>query len=179
MTLPKWFPAALALAVLSACAGQVDRVEGALVGEPPVTRSAQAAPPGAPPGTCWGRHVTPAVIETVTEQVLARPAELGPDGTVIRPASYRTETTQKIVRERKDSWFETPCPRMMTPQFIASVQRALAVRGLYHGPITAEMDARTRAAIRRYQKPRGLDSGILSLATARELGLAAVELPKG
>jgi peptidoglycan hydrolase-like protein with peptidoglycan-binding domain len=41
------------------------------------------------------------------------------------------------------------------------------------------MDARTRAAVRAYQKPEGLDSGILSLAAARRLGLVAVERPAG
>lgn len=38
---------------------------------------------------------------------------------------------------------------------------------------------RTRAAVRRYQKPQGLDSGILSLAAARKLGLVALERDVG
>ncbi len=168
---------ALALAGLAACAGPAADL-GAL-GEPEVTRQVQEAPPGAPPGTCWGKHVSPAVIETVTEQVMLQPAEIHADGTVTRPAIYKTETVQRIVRERRETWFETPCDSALTPEFLASLQRALAVRGLYHGPVTGRMDARTRAAVRRYQKPQGLDSGILSLAAARKLGLAAVEIDKG
>ncbi len=165
------------LAGLAGCAAQIP--DPAALSEPPLTRSTLPPPPGAAPGTCWGRHVSPAVIETVTQQVLVRPAETQPDGTVTRPAAWRTETTQKIVKERRETWFETPCKAQMTPDFIASLQRALAARGLYRGPVNGQMDARTRAAIRRYQKPQGLNSGILSLATARKLGLIAVERPQG
>lgn len=167
----------LALAGLAACtspSGNLDALR-----EPEVTRTSQAAPPGAAPGTCWGKHVSPAVIETVTHQVMVQPAEILSDGTVTQPAIYRTETTQQIVRKRKETWFETPCEDAVTPDFVASVQRALAARGLYRGPITGEMDAGTRAAVRRYQKPEGLDSGILSLAAARKLGLVAVERDAG
>jgi peptidoglycan hydrolase-like protein with peptidoglycan-binding domain len=79
------------------------------------------------------------------------------------------------VKERSVTWFETPCAAGQTPDFVASVQRALAARGLYRGPAHGEMDARTRAAIRRFQTPEGLDSGILSLAAARKLGLVPVK----
>ena len=177
MTFLRLVLSAPALAALAACAGPAADL-GAL-GEPEVTRRVQEAPPGAAPGTCWGKHVTPAVIETVTEQVMLQPAEMHSDGTVTRPASYKTETVQRIVRERRETWFETPCDSEMTPDFVASLQRALSVRGHYNGPVTGRMDARTRAAVRRYQKPQGLDSGILSLAAARKLGLVAVELDAG
>lgn len=145
--------------------------------EPEIVQTLQEAPPGAAPGTCWGKDVTPAVIETVTEQVLLQPAQVRGDGTVEEPAIYKTETRQAIVKERRVTWFETPCASVQTPDFVASVQRALKVRGLYRGPVTGQMDARTRAAVRAYQKPEGLDSGILSLAAARRLGLATVERP--
>ncbi len=150
---------------------------GAL-GEPQVTRTRQVAPPGAAPGTCWGKNTTPAIIETVTNQVLLQPAEVMSDGTIARPATYKTETRQEIVRQRHEFWFQTPCPRVMTDEFITSVQRALAARGLYRAKPNGKMDARTRAAVRRFQKPEGLDSGILSLAAARKLGLVAVEIDK-
>ncbi|MCE8007928.1 MAG: hypothetical protein HEP69_13120 [Aestuariivita sp.] len=105
---------------------------------------------------------------------MLQPAEVSTDGTVLQPAIYKTETRQAIVRERKETWFQTPCPTDMTPEFIRSVQRALAARDVYSGAISGEMDARTRAAVRRFQKPQGLDSGILSLAAARQLGLAEI-----
>ncbi|MFV0513410.1 MAG: peptidoglycan-binding domain-containing protein [Jhaorihella sp.] len=177
---PRPLIAALALAGLVAC-GPPAADLGALagLGEPRLARTTQAAPPGAEPGTCWGKHATPAIIETVTNQVMIQPAEVLSDGTVTRPAIYKTETVQQIVRERRETWFQTPCEQVVTPEFVASLQRALAARQLYRGPVTGVSDARTRAAVRRYQQPMGLDSGILSLAAARELGLVAVERDEG
>lgn len=165
---------ALALTGLWACSSAVPDL--AALNEPEVTRFNAQAPPGAAPDTCWGKDVMPAVIETVTNQVMLQPAEVLADGTVQQPAIFKTETQQQIVRPRQETWFQTPCADEMTPEFVSSVQRALAARYLYRGPINGEMDARTRAAVRRYQKPEGLDSGILSLAAARKLGLVAIEL---
>lgn len=136
-------------------------------------------PPGGPadaePGSCWSRDETPARIETVTEQVQLAPAVTAADGTVLRPATWRTETRQRILREREAVWFRTPCPELMTPELIASLQRALAARGLYGGPASGAMDGATRAAVRAFQRPRGLDSAVLSLDAARALGLVAFD----
>lgn len=132
-----------------------------------------SAPPGAAPGTCWARETTPALLETVTDQILIEPAVHAPDGSVTRPPRYKTETHQKILRERDEIVFETPCPPALTPEFIASLQRALAARGLYRGLVTGGMDAGTRAAIRAFQAPLGLDTGVVSMKAARMLGLSA------
>ncbi|MFB9150870.1 peptidoglycan-binding domain-containing protein [Roseovarius ramblicola] len=164
-------PAAALILALAACQ-PVSQVPG---GPPP---GLAEAPPGAPPGTCWGRQVSPAVVETVTEQVQTAPAVTAPDGRVIAPARYATETRQAIVEERRVRWIETPCPAVQTPDFIASLQRALIARALHTGPVTGRTDKRTRAAIRRYQAARGLDSDILSLKSARELGLVALPRPE-
>lgn len=145
--------------------------------EPELTVTQAPAPPGATPGSCWGQDATPATIETVTEQILIQPAQINSDGTVVSPAVYKTETHQKIVTEREEIWFETPCRPEWTPEFIASLQRALKARGVYRGPITGHMDSRTRKAIRKFQKPQGLDSQILSVAAARKLGLIAIDQP--
>ena len=64
----------------------------------------------------------------------------------------------------------------MTVDFIASLQRALKARGLYLLPLTGQMDMPTRAALRRFQADRGLDSDRLSLRAARELGLVTTEV---
>ncbi|MDR9484029.1 MAG: peptidoglycan-binding domain-containing protein [Sediminimonas sp.] len=140
-------------------------------------RQTQTAPPGAPDGTCWGKTVTPARVETVTEQVMVQPPQVMTDGSVLEPAIYRTETRTKITRERSETWFETLCAPDLTPELIASVQRALKVRGHYRGEAHGRMDARTRTAIRRFQKANGLDTDILTLQTARTLGLAPVQRP--
>lgn len=175
MSRKPYIPAAItaSLLILTACsAAPVPDVQA--LREPDLRFMTQVAPPGAQPGSCWGKTTQPAVVETVTEQVVLQPAEISTDGKVLNPAIYKTETQQRIVQERKDTWFETPCPAEMTPEFIGSVQRALAARQLYTGPVSGVMDARTRAAIRRYQEPQGLDSGILSLAAAQNLGLVRV-----
>ncbi len=162
----------LALVALAGCSPGGSGLDPAAT--PQVARQVQAAPPGAEPGTCWGKHAAPAIIETVTHQTLVQPARTAEDGTVLQPATYRTETRQEIVRPRKDTWFETPCSSIQTPEFIATLQRALAARGFYRGTPTGRMDVATRAAIRRYQGTQGLDSPVLSLATARALGLVEV-----
>jgi hypothetical protein len=133
------------------------------------------APPGAAPGTCWSKRTEPAVIETVTQQNLVQPAEILDDGTVISPALYRTETLQRIVRERRETWFETPCPEVQDSEFLASLQRALKARGYHVGPVTGTYDWLTRRAVQTYQKEQGLDSATLSLAAARQLGLVAYD----
>ena len=124
------------------------------------------------PNACYSRDVTPAVVETVTEQVLVQPPEIASDGRVLRPAAYRTITEARIVQNRREIWFETLCPGEMTPQFVASLQRALAARGLYQGDVTSEMNDETHRAVRRFQRPEGLHSGVLSIAAAKRLGLA-------
>ncbi|PSL22365.1 peptidoglycan-binding domain-containing protein [Shimia abyssi] len=167
----------LACMALVACQEKIaDTPYLAALSEPEIVRAEHAnAPPNARPGSCWGREVSPAVVETVTEQIIVQPAEVLDDGTVLSQAIYRTETQQRIVTERRETWFETPCPEIWTEEFTASLQRALQARGMFYGGITSQADSRTRAAIRRYQKTGGLDSAILSLESARRLGLIAVE----
>ncbi len=131
-------------------------------------------PPEGPEGACWARDVTPAVIETELRQEMVTPNGLAADGTPI-PASFRSVTTQKIVQDRREVWFRTPCDAEMTVAFIASLQRALKARGLYTAPVTGRMDDPTARAIRQYQAARGLDSPVLSLDAARDLGIAAAD----
>jgi hypothetical protein len=134
----------------------------------------RTGPPPGPEGACWQADIRPAVIETVTEQVLVRPELRAEDGSVT-PAVYATETHQRMVEDRGTVWFRAPCPAEMTPEFVATLQRALKARGLYLLPLTGVLDAPTRTAIRRYQTARGLDSDHLSLAAARDLGLVAAD----
>lgn len=146
---------------------------------PQVSRLFQETPEGALPDTCWGKTARPAVIETVTEQVVVQPAARDAAGVEVAAAVYRTETRQRIVQERQETWFERPCEDVMTEEFVASLQRALTARGQYVGPITGVMDARTQAAVQAFQAADGIDSGMLSITAARRLGLLAVARPRG
>ncbi|MGP6086622.1 peptidoglycan-binding domain-containing protein [Antarctobacter jejuensis] len=147
-----------------------------------VSREAQG-PEGPPPpaeqmadGTCRARDVTPAIYEQVMGQVQVVQAEIAEDGTMIRPPIYRKGPVPRVVQERSEITFAAPCPHQMTPEFIASLQRALAARGYFAGNVTGALDAPTTAAIRKYQSERGLTSAQLSLETARALGLVAIDL---
>lgn len=167
---PVTMPAIAVAVMLGACA------EGVQVPEPdkPLLAQSFSTPPeGLDPDSCWGKDVSPAVIETVTERILVQPAQLREDGTIIQEPVYRDVTRQAIAKKRRELWFETPCQEDYTPDIITSLQRALKARGLYDGSLSGQMDARTRRAIRAYQAPRGLDSSVLSLAAARNLGLVA------
>jgi peptidoglycan hydrolase-like protein with peptidoglycan-binding domain len=128
------------------------------------------APPEAPEGACWARDTIPAVIETQMVQVMTGPS--GADGST----GFRSTTEQKIVQDRRDVWFRTPCPGDFTISFIASLQRALKARGFFDAPVTGTLDEATGQAIRQYQAPLGLDSAVLSLQAARDLGLVPADL---
>jgi len=170
MQIPFLFPALAAVLTLSACAEN-----GVVTSSNIDPISLATAPPGAALGTCWGKTVSPAVVETVSHKVLLQPAQISSDGRIQAPPIYKTEEMQHVVQPRQEDWFQVPCAAQMTPDFIASVQRALEARGYYRGPISAQMDMRTRAAVRRYQQAQGFDSAVLSTAAARKLGLIAVE----
>lgn len=158
--------------ILGACQGpgqpQVSRFD-----TPDLTLTRAGGPPDAAPGTCWGMDQTPAIIETVTERILLQPAQTNSEGAVLAAPVYRPESTQRIIEDRREIWFETPCPDVLTEERIAALQRALAVRGLYTGDVTGHMDRATRRAVRTYQKPQGLNSDILSRAAAERLGLVS------
>ncbi len=153
---------------LTACLqGQTVSQSGTIVGN-------SLAPAGAPPGTCWGKIPTPAVIETVTEQVLVTPAKTNADGTIATLPVYRAESRQQIVTPRTDRWFEIPCPPAFTVEFVSTLQRALQARGQYTGAVSGNMDDATRRAVLAVQTANGLPSDVLSIETARELGIVAV-----
>jgi hypothetical protein len=169
-----WKPPVLAvvLSVVSAC-------EMPSVGRPTANSQttvgfAQDAPEGAAPGSCWGKTISPAIIETEKREVLLKPAQFSPDGRIQKPAVYKKEDVQTIVKSREETWFETVCPNLLTDEFVGSLQRALKARGVFRGQATGLMDDRTRRAIRKFQLGGGFDSGNLTVASARSLGLVAV-----
>ena len=164
----------IALCLAPACApsgGALDVTEPVFI---PATQAPENLRTQANPDACWFKTTQPAVIETITERLLVQPAHISSVGTITQPPIYRTRTRQRIVDDG-NRWFEIPCALHQDPTFIATLQRALAARAYYDGPITGTYDATTRAAVRAYQHPQGgPDSGVLSLDAARTLGLAVV-----
>jgi len=136
-----------------------------------------ASRPSDPPeGACWDTDIIPAVIETETVQSLVNPEQRDAAGQITSPASYMSVTKLRMVQDRSEVWFRVPCPDLQDATFWATVQRALKARGYYLLPVTGTDDAETADAVRRFQATHGLDSPILSLAAAQELGLVAVPL---
>jgi hypothetical protein len=115
------------------------------------------------------------VIETVTETVLSKPELRDATGKVIRPASYDSFAHQRMLHDRETVWLQTTCPADLTPDTIATLQRALKARGYFTAPLTGVMDAPTLVAVRRYQADHGLDTPVLTLQAARTLGLVPVD----
>ena len=164
------------MVLLGGCQGAAVQAPAQAMLSREVVRLKGDGPPPSPRGECWASSVTPAVIETVTERVVVTEEVRDAAGVVVTPATYRTRTHQRMVQDREEVWFRAPCPAEQTVQFVASLQRALKARGLYLWPVTGEMDAETAEAVRRFQAERGLDSPVLSLAAARELGLTVTAL---
>lgn len=123
---------------------------------------------------CIAQDVTPAVYRTVIGEIETVPARRDANGRLTRAPIFRRGPVPELVRPASELSFPAPCPTDITPQFIASLQRALAARGYFAGNVTGELDPPTAAAIRRYQSERGLDSARISLDTARELGLFSI-----
>lgn len=169
----KFAPLALSFcAVTSACTLATPNTQGSFR-EPDQIAIFTTGPEGAAKGSCWGKDETQAVVETITRQVLVKPAVTDASGSISQPAVYETQTTQRIVHDREAIWFEALCKEAFTPEFIASMQRALALRGAYRGPVTGTLTPLTEKAIRIFQKDQGLNSPVLSLIAARKLGLVA------
>ncbi len=139
----------------------------------PVNR--MSAPQETGPEVCVARIVTPAILETVTDVLMVDPPEQASDGTQVAPGQFRTQTYTKVVAPRRETPFEAPCPvTQEDPDFVMQVQRALAVRGLYAGPVHGLYDVPTRAAVEAFQTPLGYESGTLSTEAAKVLGLVAL-----
>ena len=129
--------------------------------EPEVRRAEAAVTPlnTASGDACWATDRVPALTETVF-------VETDADGA--------REARERQVRPAEDRLFSVPCPTQMEGDFHASLQRALTARGLYSGAVTGDFDTETADAVRRFQAPQGLDSAILSLQAAQQLGLVPV-----
>ena len=130
------------------------------------------APPAGAPGCYHSIEIRPAKFGTVKRAVEVRAAVVDQaTGKVLEPALYEEQDFSAVVDAGESLSFEAMCEGDLTPEFVASVQRALKARGLYRGAVTGAMDGATRAAVRAYQKPRGLDSDVLSRRAAMEMGL--------
>ena len=138
---------------------------------PPVARDEIAVDDA---GRCFSRAAGPVETRIVTAQIEVSPPLRDRNGVVTRPAIFRNVSRPETVERSPGPVFETVCPQVLDAGFVETLQRALIVRRAYAGPITGSYDAPTTEAVRQFQAGRGLDSAILSLETARALGLVAI-----
>lgn len=89
-------------------------------------------------------------------------------------ARYSNSEESKNARVLIETAFRVPCPEQINKSFLQTLQRALAARDYYSGPVSGLVDPETSMAVRNYQKDNGFDSPILSLKTAQDLGLLAI-----
>ena len=164
------FSAVVAVAALAGCSGSGVEGRGTeliALGEIETDRD----------GRCFARTAPPTQTEVVTELVEVEPARTDANGVVITPAIFRN-ITRPVTRPVGDgARFEAVCPQVYTAEMVETLQRALIVRRAYGGPVNGVLDAATRAAVRAFQLEDGLDSPVLAVRVAQDLGIVAV--PRG
>ena len=117
---------------------------------------------------CTVSRVIPAVYKKVPTTVLVSPETTK---TVSIPAKYRYIDKKVKVRDSELKWLPVLCETNFTRPRIMMVQRALKNAGFNPGPIDGIIGSKTKSAMRRFQKARGLASGALTLETLRALGV--------
>ncbi|HMX41130.1 MAG TPA: peptidoglycan-binding domain-containing protein, partial [Saprospiraceae bacterium] len=83
-----------------------------------------------------------------------------------------TVTKRKLVKAGGfTEWREVLCDTKMTGYTIRQIQDALNKAGYDAGPADNVMGARTKAALTKYQKDKGLPVGNLDMETLKSLGV--------
>ena len=161
---------------LSGCIEAAMQIRGQSVPTTLLPRNT-SGPNSAPEGSCWAKHITPAVIETITSQKqLTRPVDQA--GTLVHTAaSFQTETRHVMLNDRYERWFESLCPDLMDTHLVTALQQALQDHDLYQGEIDGLVGPATKAAVHRFQQQNGLDSDTLGLRSAVLLALIEDRAP--
>jgi hypothetical protein len=111
---------------------------------------------------------TPAKYTTVRVKKLIQPATTR---TIPIPAVYKTVTKKKKIAEGYTKWVPVVCKTNINSTMVRNVQSALKREGYYHGPIDGVNGPETKAAIRAYQRAKGLPVANMSVALMESLGL--------
>lgn len=127
-------------------------------------------------GRCFARTRGATRTEVISDLIEVEPEIKDRNGVIQRPAVFRTVTRPRTVAVGDGTPFQIVCPQILTPDFVSTLQRALIVRRAYAGPVNGRYDAATSAAVAAFQQARGIDSPLLAIAVARDLGIVAVPL---
>jgi hypothetical protein len=130
-----------------------------------VTKTVQKTPP------TTREVVTPAEYRTVVTSKLVTPAR---EVATTIPAEYSTKTNTVMTSAAKSEWRQILCETNATPAKLSEIQNALTKAGYATGRSDGAIDAGTLAAVRGYQKAKGLPidgDRYINVATVRALGL--------
>jgi len=114
------------------------------------------------------RSEIPAVYKWVKVRKMVSPPE---ERKIEVPAQYQTVSRKELVTEGRMEWRRILCETNVNNRLIARIQRALRRAG--HDPVHIDgmLGRRTKAAIRDYQREKGLAVGGLTYETIESLGL--------
>jgi hypothetical protein len=112
--------------------------------------------------------VIPAEYKTITKRVVTSEARTE---AVAIPETYRTITRQEEAAPAQTTWASVLCDYNATPDVVRKLQQALKAEGHYSGPIDGVIGSQTRGGIQSYQARSGVRSDILTMGSARKLGL--------
>jgi hypothetical protein len=111
----------------------------------------------------------PAVYKTVKVKKMVSPPQ---ERKIEIPAEYQTVTKTEMVTDGRMEWREILCETNVSPDFVRRFQTALLNAGHNPGPIDGVIGWRTEAAMKSYQKEKGLAVGALTYETMKSLGVA-------
>jgi predicted small secreted protein len=114
----------------------------------------------------------PAEYRTIQTTKLATPAR---EVRTEIPAEYDTVTNTALIKAASSEWRQIVCETNATPAKLAEIQRALTSAGFATGRADGAVDAGTMAAVRGFQKAKGLPVDMdryINVATVRALGLS-------
>lgn len=112
--------------------------------------------------------VIPAEYKTVRVRKLVTPASTA---TTPIPARYEMVSKRELVKDGYMEWRPVLCNTNMTPEIVQRIQTALKQAGHNPGPIDGVIGYGTMAAVKSYQRAKGLASGGLTLQTLESLGV--------
>ena len=131
-----------------------------------VTKTVQKTPP------TTREVVVPAEYRMVPTSKLVTPAR---EVRAEVPAEYTTKTNTTMTAPAKSEWRQILCETNATPAKLSEIQSALTKAGYATGRTDGSIDAGTLAAVRGYQKAKGLPvdgDRYINVATVRALGVA-------
>ena len=111
----------------------------------------------------------PAAYEMLTRKVIKTPV-------ITREEPFAEDyqlITKRILTKAGGfaEWREVLCEEKISGEVIGQIQRALQSRGYDPGPPDNTMNARTKAAMLKFQKDKGLPVGSLNMETLKVLGV--------